>query len=53
MQSLLDAVQDLSTVCPLAVSAAIFITLDVYTPFAGVLKISDAPIRDALKHIGR
>jgi hypothetical protein len=36
----------------LAVSAAIFIIMEMYTPFSGVLKISSAPIREALSQIG-
>jgi hypothetical protein len=40
-------------VCALAVSAAIFIIQEMYSPFTGLLRISSAPIRDALDHIGR
>jgi len=40
-------------ICALAVSAAIFIIMEMYTPFSGVLKISSAPIREALSQIGR
>jgi len=36
----------------LAVSAAIFIILEMYTPFSGVLQISPAPIREALSQMG-
>ena len=36
----------------LAVSAAIFIILEMYTPFSGVLRISSAPVREALSQIG-
>ena len=39
-------------ICALAVSAAIFIIMEMYTPFSGVLKISPAPIREALSQIG-
>jgi hypothetical protein len=39
-------------ICALAVSAAIFIIMEMYTPFSGVLKISSAPIREALNQIG-
>lgn len=39
-------------VSALAVSAAIFIIMEMYTPFSGVLKISSAPIREALSQIG-
>jgi hypothetical protein len=39
-------------ICALAVSAAIFIIMEMYTPFSGVLKISSTPIREALNQIG-
>lgn len=39
--------------CALAVSGAIFVTLAMYTPFEGLVRISSAPIRDALAHLGR
>ncbi len=39
-------------VCALAVSAAVFIIQEMYTPFSGFLKISSAPIRDALNQLG-
>jgi hypothetical protein len=34
-------------VCAIAVSAAIFIIMAMYTPFSGVMRISPFPIRDA------
>jgi len=37
----------------LAVSGAILIILEMYSPFAGFLKISSAPIREALSQLGR
>ncbi|HTZ90297.1 MAG TPA: hypothetical protein VMA71_08150 [Alloacidobacterium sp.] len=37
----------------LAVSSAIFIILEMYTPFGGVMRISPAPIVEALKQMGR
>jgi hypothetical protein len=37
----------------LAVSAAVFIIMAMYTPFSGVMKISSSPIRDALSLMGR
>ncbi len=40
-------------VSALAVSAALFIILEMYTPFSGVLRISPAPILDALSVMGR
>ena len=39
-------------ICALSVSAAIFIIMEMYTPFSGVLKIPSAPIRDTLNQIG-
>ena len=38
-------------VCALAVSAAIFIIMQLYSPFSGILKISPVAIRDALKQM--
>jgi hypothetical protein len=38
--------------CALAVSAAVFIIMAMYTPFSGVMKISSSPIRDALSLMG-
>jgi hypothetical protein len=37
----------------LAVSSAIFIILEMYTPFRGTLRISSTPILDALSQMGR
>jgi hypothetical protein len=37
----------------LAVSSAIFIILEMYAPFGGILRISPAPILEALKQMGR
>ena len=39
-------------VSALAVSAAIFLILEMYTPFSGVLRISPAPILEALRQMG-
>jgi len=39
--------------CALAVSGAIFLTLEMYTPFQGLVQLSSAPLRDALAHHGR
>jgi hypothetical protein len=36
-----------------AVSAAIFLIMEMYTPFSGVLRISPTPILEALKQMGR
>jgi ABC-type multidrug transport system fused ATPase/permease subunit len=38
--------------CALAVSAAVFIIMAMYTPFSGVMRISSSPIRDALSLMG-
>jgi hypothetical protein len=40
-------------VSALAVSAAIFLILEMYTPFSGVLRISPRPVLDALSQMGR
>jgi hypothetical protein len=37
----------------LAVSGAIFLILEMYTPFTGLIQISSAPLRSALAHLGR
>jgi hypothetical protein len=39
--------------CAVAVSGAILMTLDFERPFRGMLRISDAPMRNALQEIGR
>lgn len=39
--------------CALAVSGAIFVTLEMYTPFKGIVRLSSAPLREALMHLGR
>lgn len=38
--------------CALAVSVAIFLILEWYSPFAGMIQISSAPMRNALAHLG-
>jgi len=37
----------------LAVSGAIFITLEMYSPFQGLVQIPSTPLRQALAHLGR
>jgi len=37
----------------LSVSAAIFLILEMYTPFRGLIEISSAPLRFALAHLGQ
>ena len=39
-------------ICALSVSAAIFIIMEMYTPFSGVMRISSAPIRETLNQMG-
>ena len=39
--------------CALSVSGAIFLILEMYTPFQGLIQISDAPVRTALAHLGQ
>lgn len=37
--------------CSLAVAGAIFVTLEMYTPFEGLVQISSEPLREALAHL--
>jgi hypothetical protein len=37
----------------LSVSGAIFLILEMYTPYAGLVEISSAPLRAALAHLGQ
>jgi membrane-bound ClpP family serine protease len=37
----------------LAVAGAMFLILELDTPYGGVITISDAPLRLALEHLGR
>jgi hypothetical protein len=39
--------------CALAVSGAIFITLEMFSPFRGLVQLSSAPLREALALMGR
>jgi hypothetical protein len=39
--------------CALSVSSAIFLILELDQPFEGLLKISDAPVRDAIAEMNR
>ncbi len=39
-------------VSALAVSGAIFLILEMYAPYGGLIQISDAPLRAALAHLG-
>jgi hypothetical protein len=38
-------------VSALSVSCAVFLILEMYTPYAGLIRISDAPLRAALAHL--
>jgi hypothetical protein len=38
--------------CALAVSGAIFVMLEMYMPFQGVVQLSSTPLREALAHMG-
>jgi hypothetical protein len=40
-------------ICALSVSGAIFLILEMYTPFEGLMQISSAPLRSALAHLGQ
>jgi len=40
-------------VVALSVSGAIFLILELYTPYRGLIHISDAPLRAALLHLGQ
>jgi nitrate reductase gamma subunit len=40
-------------VCALSVSGAIFLILEMYTPFEGLMQVSSAPLRNALAHLGQ
>jgi len=40
-------------ICALSVSGAILLILEMYTPYAGLIKISSAPLRSALEHLGQ
>jgi hypothetical protein len=39
--------------CALSVSAAIFLILEMYMPFQGLMQLSSAPLRNALAHLGQ
>lgn len=40
-------------VCSLSVSGAIFLVLELYRPFEGLVQLSSAPMRNALAQLGR
>jgi Protein of unknown function (DUF4239) len=39
--------------CALAASGAVFLILELYSPFTGLVHISDTPLRAALAHLGQ
>jgi hypothetical protein len=39
--------------CALSVSAAVFLVLDLYIPYRGVVRVSSAPLRTALDRLGK
>ena len=39
--------------CALAASGAVFMILEMYSPFTGLVHISDVPVRSALAHLGQ
>jgi hypothetical protein len=39
--------------CTLSVSGAIFLIMEMYTPFQGLMQISSAPLRNALGHLAQ
>jgi 4-amino-4-deoxy-L-arabinose transferase-like glycosyltransferase len=39
--------------CALSVSGAVFLIITMYTPFQGLMRISSAPLRNALMHLGQ
>jgi hypothetical protein len=40
-------------ICALSVSTAIFLILEMYSPFSGTIQLSSAPLRAALAHLGQ
>jgi hypothetical protein len=46
-------VQATLLLCAVSVAAAIFLILELDRPFDGVIRISSAPLRSALEHLGR
>ena len=39
--------------CAVAVSGAVFLIVEMYTPFKGLIQLSDAPLRNALAYMGK
>jgi hypothetical protein len=40
-------------VCALSVTGAIFLILEMYSPFGGIIQVTDEPLRAALEQLGR
>jgi hypothetical protein len=40
-------------ICAISVACAVFLILEMDQPFQGLIQISDAPLREALEHLGR
>lgn len=40
------------TICMISVSAALFVVMELDRPFEGMIRISDAPLRTVLSHLG-
>jgi len=40
-------------IAALAVSGAIFLILEMYAPYGGMIQVSDAPLRAVLLHLGQ
>lgn len=40
-------------ICALSVAGALFLILELDIPFGGLIKVSSAPLRDALAHLGK
>ena len=40
-------------ICALSVSCAIFLIIEMYSPYAGVITVSSGPLRAALAHLGQ
>jgi hypothetical protein len=39
--------------CALAVASTLFLILEMYQPFQGLIQISSDPLRNALAHLGQ
>jgi hypothetical protein len=39
--------------CAISVSGAIFLIVEMYRPFVGLIQISSTPLRNALAHLGQ